>query len=47
MWMPAFDLAADGKAEPNSISNAHWVLVLRSEFAEALKRSGWMSRAAT
>jgi hypothetical protein len=38
---PAFDVLVDG-AGPETISNAHWVLVMHPEFAAALKNVGWI-----
>ncbi|GAB2489126.1 hypothetical protein [Arenimonas alkanexedens] len=30
-------------APPRSVSNREWVLIMRPEFAEALKQSGWVN----
>jgi hypothetical protein len=38
---PTFDVLVSG-AGPDTISNAHWVLVMHPEFAEALKQEGWI-----
>lgn len=38
---PRFDVLVAG-AGPDTISNAHWVLVMHPEFAEALKQAKWI-----
>jgi len=29
-------------APPNSVTNKHWVLIMKPEFARALKQAGWV-----
>lgn len=31
-------------AAPKSVTNQQWVLVMRAEFAEGLRRSGWIDK---
>lgn len=38
---PTFNVLVSG-AGPDTISNAHWVLVMHHEFAEALKQENWI-----
>ena len=32
-------------AEPKTVTNEHWILVMRPEFANALRHAGWISGA--